>query len=166
MAKEASQEAQQEQISLKEREATYVELSNGKKVRVGWTWQFALDKFDAIMTDYEKQKQAGKADNETTRKMYAKCVSALLSRTYFGMKLFWWLRWRWNYYFGKWSGSDYLNVIVEAKKKLQEQEYYTAMEFMMAMTTTWTIMTKREAEEYHRGLELVRKAQSLKNSQD
>lgn len=166
MAKQASIEAQHEQISLKEREATVITLTNGKKVSVGWIWQFAMDKFDAIMTKYEKLKADGKADNKVTRQTYAKCVAAILSQSYFGMRLFWWLRWRWIYYFGHWSGEDYMNVIVEAKKKLQDQEYYTAMGYLMAMTTTWTIMTKREAEEYHRELELARKAQSLRSSQD
>jgi hypothetical protein len=69
------------------------------------------------------------------------------------------------YYFGKYNGEDYLKIITEAKKKATEQEYYMGMAFLMDMTTTWTTMTKKEAEEYRQELELAREAQSLRNSQ-
>jgi predicted S18 family serine protease len=69
------------------------------------------------------------------------------------------------YYFSNYNGEDYLKIITEAKKKATEQEYSLAMVLLMDMTTTWTTMTKKEAEEYRHELELAREAQSLRSSQ-
>ena len=182
--KEATLDAKKEQVDLLANQSEEVELSNGKKVRIGWLLGVTQDKIDKLIVDYECYKKSLKKvtvvdskeevtyeetdiarGNKKTRQFYTKAVAAILINNYIGLKLYWWLKWRLLYYFSKWNGQDFINVIAIAKKKAMEGEYRLAMVFLMDMTTTWTTMTKTEAEEYRHELELVKEAQSLKNSQ-
>lgn len=173
MAKEATLEAKEELVDLISSKKTEVLLSKGKKVKVGYITGHTQDVIDNLIVEYEKYKkgidqtseEALSRGNTYTRKFYAKCSAAILLNTYFGNKLLWWLKWRLMYYFGNYNGEDYLKIITEAKKKATEQEFSLAMVFLMDMTTTWTTMTKKEAEEYRHELELAREAQLLRNSQ-
>ena len=170
MAKEATLEAKDELVDLINNNQTSIKLSNGKSVKVGYITGHTQDILDLLIVKYEKFKKTLSSDdmsngNTYTRKFYAKCVAAILINSYLGNKLFWWLKWRIIYYFSNYNGEDYLKIITEAKKKATEQEYYMGMAFLMDMTTTWTTMTKKEAEEYRHELELAREAQSLRNSQ-
>lgn len=172
MAKEATLESKKELVSLINSEKTEIKLSSGKSVKIGYITGHTQDLIDTLIVKYEALKKSlGSTDkqlsigNKETRQFYAKCAAAIIINSYFGNKLFWWLKWRFIYYFGNYNGEDYLKIITEAKKKATEQEYSLAMVFMMDMTTTWTTMTKKEAEEYRHELELAREAQSLRNSQ-
>lgn len=173
MAKEAKLESKEELMELINSEKTELLMSNGKKVKVGYITGHTQDIIDTLIVKYERYKKKLNKENdeeisrgnEYTRKFYAKCAAAILINSYFGNKLFWWLKWRKMYYFDNFNGEDYLKIITEAKKKATEQEFSLAMVFLMDMTTTWTTMTKKEAEEYRHELELAREAQSLRNSQ-
>ena len=173
MAKEATLEAKEELVDLIRNEKTEILLSNGKKVKVGYIMGNTQDVIDELIVKYEKYKKGIDKTNEEalsrgntyTRQFYAKCSAAILLNSYFGIKWFWWLKWRLMYYFGNYNGEDYLKIITEAKKKATEQEFSLGMVFLMDMTTTWTTMTKKEAEEYRHELELAREAQLLRNSQ-
>lgn len=171
--KEANLETKQEFVDLLSNKKSTIKLSNGKSIKVGYIKGCTQDLLDVLIINYESQKKKLEGSdkdiakgNMITRKFYAKCAAAILINSFFGHKLLWWLKWRMIYYFGDYNGEDYLKIITEAKKKATEQEYYMAMAFMMDMTTTWTTMTKKEAEEYRQELELAREAQSLRNSQD
>lgn len=169
MVKQASQEVQQENVNLNSREPSYIELHNGKKVKIDYIYPDTQDKINYLNVMYEKQKKELAEDedrmNQCTREHFAKCAAAILINNYFGLKLWWWAKWRLIYHFGKLNGEDYAKIVMEAKKKAQEQEYYLTMVLLMGMTTTWTTMTKKEAEAYHHELSLASEAQSLKNTQ-
>lgn len=181
--KEAKLNDREALVELMGGEKTPVKLHNGKTVKIGFIRGDTQDKLDNLIIKYERFKQSLKPvkqeegkepeysqedlnkGNKYTRRFYAKCAAAILINSFCGMRLYWWLKWRLLYYFAGWNGDDYLNVIMEAKKKATEQQYSLAMVFLMDMTTTWTTMTKKEAEEYRHELELAKEAQSLKNSQ-
>lgn len=173
MAKEATLDSKNELVDLINSNKTELLMSNGKKVHVGYITGHTQDMIDTLIVKYEKYKKTIDQDNqedlikgnEYTRKFYAKCAAAILINSFFPNKLFWWIKWRKMYYLDRYNGEDYLKIITEAKKKATEQEFSLAMVFLMDMTTTWTTMTKKEAEEYRHELELAREAQSLRNSQ-
>ena len=182
MAKEATLRDKQELMDLVSNRVSEVKLSTGKTVKVGYIVGYTQDVLDDLIVRYETFKKSLKnltpdkkeptysekdinRGNKETRRFYAKCVAAILLNHPFKIMLLHWIKWRWLYYFGNWNGQDYPNVILEAKKKATEGEYQLAMALLMDMTTTWTTMTKKEAEEYRHELELVKEAQSLKNSQ-
>lgn len=176
--KQANIETQKELSDAINDKQTKLVLDSGKIIKVGWLRPDTQDKLNDIITNYEifKKSIAVKdgeemdlktinRGNRETRRFYAKCAAAILLNSYFGIRLFWWAKWRWLYYFGDWNANDYLQLIAESKKKAQPQEYFLAMALLMDMTTMTTIMTKKEAEEYRQELELVKEHQSLKNSQ-
>lgn len=172
MATEATLEAKEELVNITNSTKTAITLSNGNIVKVGYIVGYTQDTIDKLIVEYERYKKNLLSDNDEdivngntyTRQFYAKCVAAILLNSYFSIKLFWWIKWRWLYYIGKYSGEDYIKIISEAKKKATEQEYSIAMVLLMSMTTTWTTMTRKEAEEYRHELELAREAQSLRSS--
>lgn len=170
--KQADLATQKEHQSLASHRLTPVALSTGKVCKVPYTLPCAQDKVNSLIVEYEGLKKDENSDeltlNNYTRRFYAKCVAALVTRNPLKILLGWpWaIHWRWLYYFSGWNGEDYANVIMEAKKKAQEEQYSVAMVLLMDMMTTTTMMGKKEAEEYRRELESVRKARSLKNSQD
>lgn len=176
--KEAKLQDREALTSLVSNKVTTLTLHDGKKVKVGYILGVTQDKIDELIVQYDGFKKSIKPKegeeyserdlirgNKYTRQFYSQCVAAILLNSYWGIRLFWGLKWRLMYYFGKWSGEDYLQVISEAKKKAAEQEYSLGMVFLMDMTTTWTTMTKKEAEEYRQELQLAREAQLLKSSQ-
>lgn len=173
-------ETRKELIDIAADREELLTLSNGKRIKTRYLRPDVQDKLDEIIVDYEcakkklgvlvenaeKDEALMSKGNKLTRQFYAKSVAAiLLNGHYFRLRLFWWLKWRWLYYFGKMTMEDYLLLITDAKKKAQQQESYLAMVSLMDMTTTWTMMTRKEAEAYRQELELVREHQSLKNSQ-
>lgn len=176
--KQPSLETRSELAEMMANDTDEITLSTGRKLKIGWIKPFVQDKIDCIITAYEKaKKKLGVKDdnvpedvmnkaNKITRQFCAQAVAAiLLNKHYFLLKLFWTIKWRWMYYFGKEDMSDYLLIITQAKKKAQPQESYWAMVSLMDMTTMWTTMSKKEAEAYRQELELVREHQSLKSSQ-
>ena len=186
IVKQASAQSRQEVAELVSSKKTILALEKGGNVSIGYIIGETQDKIDALICEYEEQKKTltplnpeevkegktAKYDgrelsrlNKITRQFYAKCVAAILLNSYWGIKLLWGLYWRRIYRTGKFTGRDYLNIIAEAKKKAQEAEYSLAMALVMDMTTTWTTMTKKEAEEYRHELSLEREALTLKNSQ-
>ena len=177
--KEATLQDKEKLVDLVGNDKSEIVIHNGKKLSIGWILGITQDKIDHIIVDYESFKKSIKPKdgeqyddndlingNKTTRRFYAKIAAAILLNSYWKIKLLWWLKWRIIYYLQHWTGQDFLNVIIEAKKKAQEPTFSLVMALMMDMTTTWTTMTKKEAEEYRQELQLAREAQLLKNSQD
>ena len=125
MAKEATLEAKEELVNIINSIKTKIKLSNGKTVKVGYIMPEVQDRIDYLIIKYEKFKRSLDHDdiediakgNKATRQFYAKCVAAILLNSFFGLHLFWWIKWRMIYYFGNYNGEDYLKIITEAKKK-------------------------------------------------
>ena len=181
--KQANLEAREEVVNLISNTKSIIELHNGKKVKVGYIVGDTQDKIDTLLVEYEKYKKnmqpintpsediKAEFDGETlnkankvTRQLYAKMAAVILLNHPILNFFFWGIKWRLIYYFSGWNGEDYLHIISEAKKKAMEQEYALTMVLLMDMTTTWTMITKKEAEEYRQELELAREARSLRSS--
>lgn len=166
--KQATIDAQKELMDVMTGEVKDIILSSGRKVRINWLRPDTQTKIDELFVKYESYKKTiNKNDNSSiqkgnveTRKFYAQTVAAILINNYFGLKLFWWMKWRVIYHFWQLNGADYSMIITEAKKKATEQQYYLAMALLMTMTNTWTMMTKKEAEAYRQELELASRLQS------
>lgn len=162
---QAEIEAQHELILASNATKTEITLSNGKKIHIGWLMFDAQDKIDSVFVKYElmkksvdeNDKHAVQKANKETRRFYARSVAAILINNYFGIKLFWWIKWRIIYHFWNLNGNDYMKIIDEAKKKATEPEYYAAMAYLMTMPDTWKILTKKQAEAYLQEVELANK---------
>ena len=166
--RQADFESQEALIDIELDRKGRIVLSSGRKVKVGWLRPDTQDKIDELFVKYEKLKGevSDKPNkdiikfNKKTREYYAKNIAAIIINNYWGLKLFWWIKWRIIYHYWHINGNDYLAIIQEAKKKATETSYYVAMVFLMTMPDMWTTMTKKEAEAYLREAELARKPQS------
>lgn len=166
--KQADIEAQKTLMDVINDKKNTITLSSGKHIRIGWIRPDTQDKIDSLFVEYEKMKKSINKDdpneimkgNTETRRFYAKTVAAILINNFIGLKLFWWIKWRIIYHFWELNGTDYQNIILEAKKKATEQQYFLAMALLMTMTDTWTMMTKKEAEAYRQELESASRLRS------
>ncbi|MCM1443603.1 MAG: hypothetical protein NC083_08765 [Muribaculum sp.] len=163
--KQAKIEEQQTLMDVINDNFQVLTLSSGRKVKIGWIRPDTQDKLDTLFVNYEMFKKSLSnqdnltvtSQNKTTRKYYAQTIAAIIINNYFGLKLFWGIKWRIIYHFWHLNGDDYNKIILEAKKKATEQQYYLGMALLMTMSSTWTMMTKKEAEAYRQELELVGK---------
>lgn len=161
--KQSDHEAQQVQQSMINDEPTILELSNGKKVKIGWLMPVTNDKIDSIVVEHDEVARLineGKISkaiaNKKTRQHFAKITAAILLNDQAKLFFLWWIKWRIIYYRWKITGEDHMRIIQEAKKKSQEPQYLTAMAFSMTMADIWTMMTKKEAEAFLRELNSVK----------
>lgn len=159
-------EAQKELQDIIDNKQTELVLSTGRKIRIGWLCADAQDKIDSVVVhhdDVAKSVESGDVSiqdgNKCTRQFYAKIAAAILLNNYFGLKLFWWLKWRIIHHFWHLNGEDYMKIIVEGKKKATESQYCVAMAYSMTMSDIWKMLTKKEAEAFHRELNSVREQQ-------
>lgn len=157
--KQADHEAQKAQQELILDKSTEVELSDGRKVKIGLLHNYTCDKIDDIIVEHDeiaKMVEEGKMPinkaNRKTRQHFAKIAAAILLNEKTKIILFWWIKWRIIYYRWNITADDYLKIMAEAKKKGQAREYLVAMAFSMTMTDIWTMMTKKEAEAFLREL--------------
>lgn len=172
--KQPNLEEQEELIDLLNNSKTYITLSNGGKVAITPLLWETQDKINELVVRYERKKkdlQNFPKDskqqaqlNHITRQFYAQCTAAILLNNFWGLQLLYPFKWRVIYYFAKLTGEDCLKIIATAKKKAQEAEFMMAMTLLLDMTTIWTTMSNKEAEEYRQELLLAKEAQSLKNS--
>lgn len=151
--KQASHDAQKELQSLINNEESIIELSSGRKVKIGWIMPDTQDKIDDIIVEHDeiaKKIESGELSinkgRKYTREFYPKMIAAILLNSHWGLKLFWKLKWHIIHHYWKLNGNDYARIIAEAKKKAEEQQYLMAMAYSMTMSDVWTIMTKKEAE--------------------
>jgi len=164
--KQATHDAQKEMQSLIDGIKTDLVLSTGRKIKIGYICADAQDKIDTIVVHHDDiAKRVEKGDiqlqigNKYTRQFYAKIAAAVLLNNYFGIKLLWWLKWRIIHHFWHLNGDDYLKIMVESKKKATESQYCVAMAYSMTMSDIWKMMTKKEAEAFHRELNSVKEPQ-------
>lgn len=157
--KQADHEAQKAQQELILDKSTEVELSDGRKVKIGLLHNYTCDKIDDIIVEHDeisKMVEEGKMPinkaNMKTRQHFAKIAAAILLNEKTKIILFWWIKWRIIYYRWNITADDYLKIMAEAKKKGQAREYLVAMAFSMTMADIWTMMTKKEAEAFLREL--------------
>lgn len=158
------QEMMQEMLGEKETELV---LSSGRKVKIGWILSDTQDKLDDLIVEHDKIVKAVESDkisitkaNSETRKHYSKAAAAILINNYFGLKLFWWAKWRIIHHLWKMSGKDFESIMAVAKKKAAEQPYLMGMAYLMSMADIWTMMTKQEAEAFRQGLKSASEHQS------
>ena len=157
--KQADLAAQEALVEVTSAKKTVVTLSNGKEVKVGFLLPDTQDKLDELLVEHNKIANGvkdGKISvyhgNKKTRQMYAKAVAAILINNHWGLKLWWWAKWRIIYHYWNIDGEDFVSIIGEAKKKVAEQQFYLGMALMTSMGDIWTIMTRKEAEAFRREL--------------
>lgn len=83
-------------------------------------------------------------------KISAKVASAIVLNDYWKLLFFWWLTWRWFYYVKQYDESQLMPLIVEGKKKVQQEQFYGNIMLAIGMRDTIMAMKKEEVERFLR----------------
>ena len=132
----------------------YAEI-RGKKFGVRWIKKGIIRKLsDVIITS--------KNEDEVS----AKCASLILLNSYWKVKLFHWVYWRYLWY--KYSDEELFEITMLAKKKvdLQTQAYLTNTIYLIGMKDTMMTMTRKEAERTLQELKQARRSPMEKSTQN
>lgn len=148
MAKKIEQPSVEEQRMLKE--VTAAEpgevIVRGKKWRVDWTRNEALDKVSQILLEsnkYDYDKEPVKSGAEEN-KVVCKCAAVLRLNTLWKIKLLYWFVWRWFYYVKNYNEVDLCDYIEESKKKVPVLSYLKSITLLTAMMDTRKQMNRAE----------------------
>lgn len=157
--KQADAKSREELLDLIQNTDTKLVLSTGRVIKVGYVYSDVLDKLDRLALEHDKnvkrieEKTLSVTEgNKRMREYFSKATAAILLQKYIPLKLFWWIKWRIIHHYWNLTGSDYMQIISEAKKKVQQQEYYLAMALLTTMNDSFTIMTTKEATVFLREL--------------
>ncbi|WP_065218453.1 MULTISPECIES: hypothetical protein [Butyricimonas] len=83
-------------------------------------------------------------------KISAKVAAAIVLNDYWKLLFFWWLTWRWFYYVKQYDESQLMPLIVEGKKKVQQEQFYGNIMLAIGMRDTIMAMKKEEVERFLR----------------
>lgn len=141
-ASQPSQEAEKVLNGIVNNSKTEVEV-RGKKWKVGAVYNDTLDWITNILQN-----------EENPAKVNAKCFAALYLNSFFSLRFFFWIVWRWFYYVRQYTDEEMAPVIAEVKKKVTAKQtmYFVNTISLIDMRTTTQAMTKEEAEHIRREL--------------
>ncbi|MCC8038369.1 MAG: hypothetical protein LIP02_09605 [Bacteroidales bacterium] len=132
---EPSEEDVRELESVLSNADDIVEL-RGKSVKIGWIRRGTLRKISSVMND--------KSVSED--KITCKCAAAAVLNSYWKIKFFWGLLWRYYYYIKQYSDSELTPILALVKKKVPALEYYVATILLTEVKDTTMAMIRQEAE--------------------
>lgn len=138
--RQPTEEEQKELSDIMSNEPSYVEL-RGKKVKIGWMHNGTIAKVRKITLGEHKDESM----------ISTKCAAAMLLNGYWKIKLLYWIKWRWMYYFKQYYESELMPIIEEAKKKVPVLQYYINTTSLIGMRDTMIAMTRKEVERFQAG---------------
>ena len=126
----------------------------GKKHNVGWLKKGVIRKITDVILNTKHEDE-----------LSAKCASLILLNSYWKIKIFHWVYWRYLWY--KYSDDELLEVTLVAKKKmdLQTQAYLTNTIYLIGMKDTVMTMTRKEAERTLQELKQAHRSPTEKSTQ-
>lgn len=110
-----------------------------KSYKVKWLKGITNRKITRVLREY------GNDD-----KISAKVAAAIVLNDYWKLLFFWWLTWRWFYYVKQYDESQLMPLIVEGKKKVQQEQFYGNIMLAIGMRDTIMAMKKEEVERFLR----------------
>lgn len=92
-----------------------------------------------------------------------KCIAAARLNSYFRIKLYWWLLWRWYYYFRNYTDSELTDAVVTIKKKVASGSYFFNTTLLIGMRETMMQMNREEVAASLRAHSTASNGKSAKN---
>lgn len=92
-----------------------------------------------------------------------KCLAAARLNTYFRIKWFWWVLWRWYYYIRNYTESELTDAICIVKKKVASGSYFFNTTLLIGMRETMMSMSREEVAASLRERSTDKAGKSAKN---
>lgn len=143
---------ERELFGATENETDYIEL-RGRRIGLRDLGGFAKRKISKILL-----KEGG---DEFA--VGCKCIAAARLNSYFRIKWFWWILWRWYYYFRNYTDSELTDAICIIKKKVASGSYFFNTTLLIGMRETMMSMSREEVAASLRERSTVSSGKSAKN---
>lgn len=143
---------ERELFGAAENETDYIEL-RGRRIGLRDLGGFAKRKISKILL-----KEGG---DEFA--IGCKCIAAAKLNSYFRIKWFWWILWRWYYYFRNYTDSELTDAICIIKKKVASGSYFFNTTLLIGMRETMMSMSREEVAASLRERSTVSSGKSAKN---
>lgn len=168
-----------EQVELMEvvEEAPDYVLVREKKWKVGWVRNGTLTKISSLLLSNDLEvtevlESSTKILGETLGTLQKNdtlvCRAAAYLRldSWWKIKLFHWLLWRWYYYVKEYREIELCGYIAACKKKANPMGYLGATTYLTAMKTTRMMMTRAEVEHSQAELFMEQQEASQRNTEN
>ena len=143
MSKEINQPVASDEIeldSLVRNKKSKINIPGTRKFyKIVWLRHVTTRKITSIIIE------EGEKDDD---KVSSKVAAAIVLNDFWKMKFFHWLLWRWFYYVKQYGDAQLLPLILEGKKKVQQEEYYSVTMLAIGMKDTIMTMTREEVERF------------------
>lgn len=116
-----------------ENETEYIEIRNKRfsfRDLTGW----AKHKITKILLN----------ENGDEFAVSCKCIAAARLNSYFAIKLFWFILWRWYYYIKNYTDSELVEAVALIKKKVAPGSYLLNTTLLIGMRETIMTMNREE----------------------
>lgn len=143
---------ERELFGAAENETDYIEL-RGRRIGLRDLGGFAKRKISKILL-----KEGG---DEFA--VGCKCIAAARLNSYFRIKWFWWILWRWYYYFRNYTDSELTDAICIIKKKVASGSYFFNTTLLIGMRETMMSMSREEVAASLQGRSTGNSGKSVKN---
>lgn len=143
---------ERELFGAAENETDYIEL-RGRRIGLRDLGGFAKRKISKILLK--------KGGDEFA--VGCKCIAAAKLNSYFRIKWFWWILWRWYYYFRNYTDSELTDAICIIKKKVASGSYFINTTLLIGMRETMMSMSREEVAASLRERSTASSGKSAKN---
>lgn len=143
---------ERELFGAAENETDYIEL-RGRRIGLRDLGGFAKRKISKVLL-----KEGG---DEFA--VGCKCIAAARLNSYFRIKWFWWILWRWYYYFRNYTDSELTDAICIIKKKVASGSYFFNTTLLIGMRETMMSMSREEVAASLRERSTASSGKSAKN---
>lgn len=124
----------------------------GRHVRLRGLKPYTLERLTRLWAERDAAVPESSSDTlkSMCREPYFSIKQAVLYtlNSFWGINLFYWLKWRVWAYFRGYTEEQMLPIITEAKKKVPLMAHWTNMVLSVDMRTDWMNLTREEAEQF------------------
>lgn len=124
-----------DELELKSVENNYPDFVEvrGKKYSVKWMLNFTRSKItEVILSKNNDDKQS------------CMCAALMVLNSFWSIKLWYWLTWRWFYYVKQYTERELTDLLVLGKKKVPLNSYYENTILLIGLKDTNMMMKKTE----------------------
>jgi hypothetical protein len=145
-------DAQRELQSVELNLPDYVKV-RGRKFKIKWMLNFTRSRITkVILTEGNDDKQS------------CMCAALMVLNSFWAIKLWYWLKWRWFYYVKQYNENELTELLNLGKKKVPLDEYYTNTILLTALKDTSMMMKKTEVATTLQGLNTEQPTKSQKTT--
>lgn len=117
---------QQKLLELSSQKKSILELGGRRKpVKIGWLRVFTMDKLTEFTLEVELSEPKTEAEKmifaKKQHRLIAKSAACVLLNSYWKIRLFLWLFWRWIVYVRGYNDIHLSQIIVEGQKKIRSK---------------------------------------------